>query len=136
MSNIGNKETMARNLQFYIEKSGKSQKDLAEIVGVAYSTFNDWVKGKKYPRIDKIEMLADYFRIQKSDLIEDKAKDDNSLYKVSVTEGERLWLELYNQLSADTREVLVNVATTFDKLPTDTQEFLLGAVRVALSNQK
>ena len=74
MSNIGNKEIMAKNLKFYIERSGKSQKDLAELVGVAASTFNDWVKGKKYPRIDKIEILANYFGVLKSDLIEDKAE--------------------------------------------------------------
>lgn len=71
-SSIGNKEIMAKNLKFYIERSGKSQKELAELVGVAASTFNDWVKGKKYPRIDKIEILSNYFGILKSDLIEDK----------------------------------------------------------------
>lgn len=76
MSNIGNKQTMAKNLSFYIEKSGKTQKEIAEIVGVAYSTFNDWVKGKKYPRIDKIEILANYFGILKSDLIEEKVNED------------------------------------------------------------
>ena len=65
---------MAKNLKFYIDRSGKSQKDLAELVGVAASTFNDWVKGKKYPRIDKIEILSNYFGILKSDLIEDKAE--------------------------------------------------------------
>ncbi len=72
MSSIGNKEIFSRNLSFYIEKSGKNQRELAEIVGVAPSTFNDWVKGKKYPRIDKIEILANIFGILKSDLIEDK----------------------------------------------------------------
>lgn len=73
MSNIGNKKTMSENLSYYVEMSGKTQKELSEIVGVAYSTFNDWMNGKKYPRIDKIEMLADYFGILKSDLIEDKS---------------------------------------------------------------
>ena len=72
MSNIGNKKTMAENLSFYVEQSGKTQKELAEEIGVPYSTFNDWANGKKYPRIDKIEMLADLFGILKSDLIEDK----------------------------------------------------------------
>ncbi len=74
LSNIGNKETMSRNLSYYIEKTGKTQKELAELVGVATSTFNNWVKGNKYPRIDKIEMLANYFGILKSDLIEEKEK--------------------------------------------------------------
>ena len=81
MSNIGNKQIMAKNLMRYIEKSGKTQKELSERVGVATSTFNDWVKAKKYPRIDKIEILADYFGILKSDLIEDKSEEHHEMQK-------------------------------------------------------
>ena len=72
MTNIGNKEVLARNLLYYVERSGKTQKEIAEIVGVAPSTFNAWINGYKYPRIDKIEMLANLFGILKSDLIEDR----------------------------------------------------------------
>lgn len=76
MSGLGNKEIFARNLRYYIDRSGKTQKDFADIVGVAYSTFNDWMNAKKYPRIDKIEILANYFGIQKSDLIEEKMTEE------------------------------------------------------------
>ena len=68
------KEVFAENLKFYIEKSRVTQKDLAKIIGVSAPTMNDWVKGHKFPRIDKIEKLASYFGILKSDLIEDKQK--------------------------------------------------------------
>lgn len=71
---IWSKDVLAKNLHFYLERSGKTQKELAEIVGVSAPTMNDWIKGKKYPRIDKIEILADYFGILKSDLIEEKNK--------------------------------------------------------------
>ncbi len=81
MSNLGNKEVMAKNLKYYVEKSGKSQKEMSEIVGVATSTFNDWMKAKAYPRIDKIEILANYFRILKSDLIEDKTEEHREMQK-------------------------------------------------------
>lgn len=81
VSDIGNKAVMAKNLTHYIEKSGKSQKELAELVGVATSTFNNWVKGHKYPRIDKIEMLANYFGILKSDLIEEKTEEHRQMQK-------------------------------------------------------
>ena len=74
MKGIGNKEIFTKNLRHYIELSGKTQKQLAEIVGVAQSTFNDWATAKKYPRIDKIEILANYFGVQKSDLIEEKTE--------------------------------------------------------------
>ena len=72
MSNIGNKNTMAKNLSLYVERSGKTQKEIAELIGVSPSTFNTWIKGIKYPRIDKIEMMANLFGILKSDLIEDR----------------------------------------------------------------
>jgi len=62
----------ARNLRKYMERSGKTQRDLAEIVGVSSATVSDWLNEKKYPRIDKIEILANYFQILKSDLIEEK----------------------------------------------------------------
>lgn len=75
MSNIGNKETMAKNIAYYLDKSGITQKEMAEIVGVATSTFNDWMKAKKYPRIDRIEIMANHWRILKSDLIEERTKD-------------------------------------------------------------
>ena len=81
MSNLGNKEVMARNLLYYMERSGKTQRDMAEVVGVSPSTFNDWVKAKKYPRIDKIEILANYFRILKSDLIEEKTEEHREMQK-------------------------------------------------------
>lgn len=81
MSNIGNKETMAKNLQYYLERSGKTQKEMSEIVGVATSTFNDWMKAKAYPRIDKIEIMANYFRILKSDLIEDRDEEYREMQK-------------------------------------------------------
>jgi transcriptional regulator with XRE-family HTH domain len=85
MSSIGNKEIFARNLSYYVDKSGKSQKELAEVAGVAPSTFNDWMKAKKYPRIDKIEILANYFRILKSDLIEVKSEEHREMQKENNT---------------------------------------------------
>ena len=81
MNDLGNKEVMAKNLSYYVRRSGKTQKELAEIVGVAASTFNDSLKAKKYPRIDKIELLADHFGILKSDLIEDKPKEHKEMQK-------------------------------------------------------
>lgn len=79
MSNIGNREVFSKNLAYYIERSGRTQKEIAEIVGVSTSTFNDWVKAKKYPRIDKIEILADYFHILKSDLIEERTEEHRQM---------------------------------------------------------
>lgn len=66
------KDIFARNLRRYMERAGKTQRDMAAVVGVSTATFSEWINAKKFPRIDKIEMLAIYFGVQKSDLIEDK----------------------------------------------------------------
>lgn len=81
MSALGNKEIMAANLKFYLERSGKTQKELSEMLGISPSAFNDWIKAKKYPRIDKIEMLAGIFGILKSDLIEERKPEREEMQK-------------------------------------------------------
>jgi len=89
MSSLGNKEIFARNLKFYIDKSGKDRRELAEIWGFPYSTLSEWINARKYPRIDRIEIMADYFGVQKSDLIEEKMteekeKDNDLLAEIIV----------------------------------------------------
>ena len=69
---MDNKDIFASNLQKYMERNDKSRTDIAEALGISYYTVTDWVKGKKYPRMDKVERLAKYFGIKKSDLIEQK----------------------------------------------------------------
>lgn len=85
MSNLGNKEVLSKNLKYYIEKSGKDRRELAEIWGFPYSTITEWINGKKYPRIDRIEIMADYFGILKSDLIEEKTEEHREMQKKNST---------------------------------------------------
>lgn len=75
----GNKKILAKNLRTFIAKCGKNRKDVAKDLGLSYSTLTDWINGNKYPRINNIEKLADYFGVSKSDLIEDfeEIKKDN-----------------------------------------------------------
>jgi len=89
LSSLGNKEILSRNLKYYIERSGKDRRELADIWGFPYSTVTEWINGRKYPRIDRIEIMADYFGILKSDLIEEKMteekeKDNENLAGVIV----------------------------------------------------
>jgi len=76
MSAIGNKAIFSKNLKYYIDKCGKDRRELAEIWGFPYSTLSEWINGRKYPRIDRIEIMADYFGILKSDLIEEKMTEE------------------------------------------------------------
>lgn len=66
------KRIFSKNLIFYLNKSGKSQKEVANAIDVIPQTFNTWCTGQSIPRIVSIQALADYFGINKSDLIEEK----------------------------------------------------------------
>ena len=68
---MDNKYIFSKNLKKYMELNNKSRRDVCEAIGVSYYTFTDWVNGKQFPRMDKVEILANYFGILKSDLIED-----------------------------------------------------------------
>lgn len=82
MSNIGNKETMAENIQYYLNKSGKNQKDICTDLNFKESTFSDWVNAKSYPRIDKIESMAKYFHIDKAELVENHKEYDIDIRRI------------------------------------------------------
>lgn len=77
---LGNKEIMAKNIAKYMEKAGVDRNKLSADLGISYTTITDWIKGKTYPRIDKIELLANYFGVSKSDLVEDAVSDISTIY--------------------------------------------------------
>lgn len=70
MSALGNKQVMAQNIKMYMEDKGISRKEFCKRLGFAYSTVTDWLNAEKYPRIDKIEMMATFFGVSKADLVE------------------------------------------------------------------
>lgn len=82
---MDNKNIFASNLKRYMKLHGKSRREIAETLGLSYFTFSDWVNGKKYPRMDKVEMLANYFGILKSDLIEEKTEEHKEMQKNNDT---------------------------------------------------
>lgn len=71
------KKIFAQNLTYFLNLNGKKQIDLSNELGIGLSTINSWCTGSKMPRMDKVQLLADYFGIGKSDLLDDKSKEDN-----------------------------------------------------------
>lgn len=69
---MNNKEIIAKNIRRYMSEKNVSNLDVCNALGIKYTTFLDWVNANAYPRIGKIELLANYFGVQKSDLIEEK----------------------------------------------------------------
>lgn len=64
----------SRNLKMYMEIYDLNNVELSRIVGVSESTVGKWLLQKSLPRMGVVEQLANYFKINKSDLLEDKGK--------------------------------------------------------------
>lgn len=75
MSDIKSKEIFSANLERLMSSRDVDRNKLCSDLGLKYTTVRDWLKGITYPRIGKIELLADYFGVNKSDLIEDKTQE-------------------------------------------------------------
>lgn len=70
---LGNRQVMGRNIDYYMTRMGLERKQLAKALGVPYSSLTDWMNGNSYPWIDKIQLMADFFGIEKSDLVEPRS---------------------------------------------------------------
>lgn len=71
------KDTFARNIKYYLNERNMTQTELAKTLDYPEMTVSNWVNAKYYPRIDKIQEMADFLSINKSDLIEDKPKKED-----------------------------------------------------------
>lgn len=82
MSDELQKKIFAKNLRHYLDRENKTQKEVADAIGVSPQTFNTWLQMVALPRMGKVQAVADYFGVNKSDLLEDKGtqEEDNSYY--------------------------------------------------------
>lgn len=92
----------SKNLSFYMMQKGVDRNQLCEALGFKYSTVSEWLSAKKYPRMDKIELLAEFFDIKKSDLIEQKKNSlaNNSTESIILNKGETIPIPRIGQVAA------------------------------------
>lgn len=92
------KKIFADNLNRLLEERNKNQMDLANYFKLTPSTVSDWCTAKKYPRVDNMQKLADYFGVRKSDLTEKQEPIDI---------GKQALLDNYNKLNKSAQNTLI-----------------------------
>ena len=113
---MNSKNIFAENLKKYMKIHKKTRRDVCKDLGFSYFTFTDWVNGRYYPRMDKVEMLADYFGIKKSDLIEEKELSANAIAEA----------ELHFEMTED--EDYVGMYPDFKKLDASKRKIVMSLV--------
>ena len=95
MSEETQKRIFSNNLNHILLKRHKSQKEVADAIGVSAQTFNTWCRGIALPRMGKLQKLADYLMLNKSDLIEEH-KEDSEKSSTLTPEGYQIGLAYDN----------------------------------------
>lgn len=130
--------TRYERIKSLIEQSGLSYQELEKTTGIKKSSLQRYASGTtaKIP-LDVIEKLAKTFNVSQEYLM---GWSDNKKITPSeeqkLSEGEKMWLELYHRLSGNTRAVLIETLNSFDTLTADQQQLALDLIRVAFRQKK
>lgn len=128
------KAIFRKNLLKLLAERNKNQREVAQAINVSPQTFNTWCQGIAIPRMNKIELLANYFGITKADLVEEH--NDNEQFS-SKDE-----LDIAKRLEATLNDLESNEALMFSGEPLDdaTKELLRlsleNSLRIAKVNAK
>lgn len=109
------KQIFSKNLRYYMNLHGKSQTDLINDLHINKSAISTWYNGTRLPRMDKVDMLAKYFNINRSDLIEEKKEMDQQSYYLNP-ETSKIAQEIY-----DNKELSLLFDAAKDADPEDLQ---------------
>ena len=118
---LGNKQVMAKNISRLMKENNIDRKKLSNDLKVKYTTLSDWINAKTYPRIDKIELLADYFNVTKADLVEDKERqvlETLPVKKIPVVSQISAGLPIYSE-----ENLIDYIYFATNKLNSDKEEF-------------
>lgn len=121
----------ARNLNRFLEINGKNQADIATLLNVSQAAVSNWCKGIKMPRMDKVQALADYFGVNKSDLLEEK--DSNGLSSSDRRDIAKSLDEMMEQLESGTDSPLMYNG---QELSETSKALLRNALEYALTETK
>lgn len=111
MEELSIREIFPKKLLYYMRENGKSRNDIVRDLGFKYSTIRDWEKGITVPRMDKVEMLANYFHCSNSDLLEEK-KEKSTAADDGLSENVRKLIEFAKSVPEDKAEMILQVMKT------------------------
>lgn len=140
---------------------GLSLRDLADLCCTSKSAISMYERGERNPKYETLEALADIFNVDIEYLVGTSSIRNLSAHSIGfqsleeahksgldlqlfaeaapardeLTEGEKMWMELYHRLSDETRALLIETMGSFDSLSEDEQKFALRMLRGALRNQ-
>ena len=110
------KKIFSKNLNYYMDLNGKTQTDIINDLDINKSAISSWCNGTRLPRMNKVELLANYLNITVSDLIGDN--DENNNYFEYIAEDDSMYplLDIGDIALIYKQDFITNNATHLIKL--------------------
>lgn len=102
MDNIILKQILAKNILRYMSIQNMDRQKMAKRMNVKYSTFCDWVQPNhpSYPKIDKIQAIADILNVKTRNLIEENSDESMDFVIDKILEF-NYFVPVFNNIPAD-----------------------------------
>lgn len=78
------RQIFVTNLKREMRRTGKTQSDISRALNIPLSTVSSWHNGASYPRVDKMQALADYFHVSMRDLTDDMSASDHPVLRIPL----------------------------------------------------
>jgi transcriptional regulator with XRE-family HTH domain len=133
--------TCAERIKYALRIKGLKQSDLCRLTKIPKSALSQYISGAYEPKQDRIYLISKALNVSEAWLMgldvpmERQEIKEPSSDKMQLTEGEKMWLELYHRVSDDTRDTLIKMMNSFDRLTEDRKEFALQVILAALGDR-
>ena len=100
-------------LKKYMDRDGLSQVDVAKHLHVSKQTVSDWLRGKKFPRVDRMQALAELFGVLMSDMYDPSSDSSPDITDLSV--DEKHLLSLWRGAETSARQIAMETLANHQK---------------------
>ena len=133
--------TCAERIKTALSVKGVKQSELCRVTQIPKSALSQYISGAYEPKQDRIYLISRALNVSEGwlmglDVPMERTKEKSSPSESDLPEGERMLLELYRRVSDDTKEILITMLDSFDRLPEDRQKFALQVIRAALGDHE
>jgi transcriptional regulator with XRE-family HTH domain len=111
------KAIFSKNLRYYMNLKHKTQIDIINDLDINKSSISSWVNGTRLPRMDKVEILARYLGVSRSDLIEERPAAEKDIDELVLTEHEKEVIESYREASLTEQMVIRRILGLSEDIP-------------------
>lgn len=108
------REIFVKNLRFLMDARGITQADICRELNVSSATASDWCSGKKYPRVDSMQHLADLLGVHFSTLTTEGGmadfEDQQILEALHQDPQLRMLFDRARHMSAEDRNKMLQIS--------------------------